>query len=152
MAVQFASWKGATVYATASANDLDFVRSLGAEKVIDYENERFEDVVSDLDMVFDTQGGETQARSFGVLRKGGILVSTLEPDEKKAAQMGVRAVPRWHAEPAANSLGGVVRLIADGKIKVTVTQAFPLEKVREAQHFAQTEHPRGKVILTGSQE
>jgi NADPH:quinone reductase-like Zn-dependent oxidoreductase len=147
MAVQFARWKGVSVYATASARDLDFVRSIGADTVIDYENERFEDVVSDLDMVFDTQGGETQARSFGVLRKGGTLVSTLEPDEKKAAEAGVRTVPRWHADADAQALGEVVALVAKGAVMVTVSKTFPLAQVIEAQHFAQAEHPRGKVVL-----
>ena len=84
IAVQLAKWKGAHVIATASGKDLDFVRSLGADQVVDYKTERFEDVAHDIDMVYDTQGGETQDRSFGVLRKGGILVSTLDPNEDKA--------------------------------------------------------------------
>jgi NADPH:quinone reductase-like Zn-dependent oxidoreductase len=147
MAVQFARWKGATVYATASARDLDFVRALGAETAIDYKNERFEDVATDMDMVFDTQGGETQARSFGTLRKGGILVSTLEPDEKKAAEMGVRTVPRWHADPDGAALAEVLQLIADGQVKVEIARHFPLEDIRAAQRCAQEEHPRGKVVL-----
>ncbi len=148
MAVQFARWKGATVFATSSGKDLDFVRELGADTAIDYENERFEDVATDLDIVFDTQGGETQARSFGALRKGGILVSTLEPDEAKATALGVRTVPRWHAEADADALSQVVGLIAMGDVTVTITKSFPLEQVRDAQHFAQTGHPRGKVVLT----
>jgi NADPH:quinone reductase-like Zn-dependent oxidoreductase len=147
MAVQFAHWKGATVFATASERDLDFVRARGAETVIDYRNERFEDVATEMDMVFDTQGGETQARSFGVLRKGGILVSTLEPDEKKAAAMGVRTVPRWHAVPNAAELAQVMSLIADGAVKVEIAKRFSLDDVREAQRFTQEEHPRGKVVL-----
>jgi NADPH:quinone reductase-like Zn-dependent oxidoreductase len=151
MAVQFARWKGATVFATASDKDLDFVRSLGAQTAIDYKNERFEDVVADLDLVFDTQGGETQARSFAVLRKGGTLVSTLEPDEQKAAEMEVRTVPRWHADPDADALGKVLALMAEGAVRVTITRSFPLEQVREAQHFAQTAHPRGKVVLSNTE-
>ncbi len=147
MAVQFARWKGAHVFATASENDLEFVRSLGAQTAIDYKNERFEDVATEMDMVFDTQGGETQARSFGVLRKGGILVSTLEPDEAKAAERGERTVPRWHADPNAEHLGQVLRRIASGEIPVEIAKAFPLIEVREAHRFAQEEHPRGKVVL-----
>jgi NADPH:quinone reductase-like Zn-dependent oxidoreductase len=147
MAVQFARWKGATVYATASARDLDFVRALGADTAIDYKNERFEDVATDMDMVFDTQGGETQARSFGTLRKGGILVSTLQPDETKAAEMGMRTVPRWQAEPDGAALAQVLQLIADGQVKVEIARHFPLDDIRAAQRFAQEEHPRGKVVL-----
>ena len=147
MAVQFAKWKGATVIATASAQDLDFVRSLGADAVVDYKNDRFEDAATDMDMVFDTQGGETQARSFGVLKKEGILVSTLQPDEKKAAEMGVRAVPHWQAAPNAAELDQVLRLIADGRVRVEIARSFPLGQVRDAQRFLREEHPRGKVIL-----
>lgn len=147
MAVQFAQWAGAIVVATASAHDLDFLRALGAETAIDYKNERFEDVATDMDMVFDTQGGDTQARSFGVLRKGGILVSTLEPDEKMAAEMGVRTVPRWHAEPNAEDLARVLDLLATGAVRVEIAKRFPLGDIREAQRFAREEHPRGKVIL-----
>jgi NADPH:quinone reductase-like Zn-dependent oxidoreductase len=76
-----------------------------------------------------------------------VLVSTLEPDEKKAAEMGVRTVPRWHAEPKPAELGKVLELIANGEVAVTVAKHFPLAEVRDAQHFAQTEQPRGKVML-----
>jgi len=148
MAVQFAKWCGATVIATASADDLEFVRGLGADTVVDYKNQRFEDFVSDIDMVFDTQGGETQDRSFAVLRKGGLLVSTLDPDERKAAEMGVRTVPRWHAQPDAVALATVIDLIATGDVVVTIAKRFRLASVREAHAFAQHDHPRGKVILT----
>jgi NADPH:quinone reductase-like Zn-dependent oxidoreductase len=148
MAVQLARWKGATVFATASARDLEFVRSLGADRAIDYENERFEDVATDLDMVFDTQGGETQARSFTVIREGGILVSTLDPDAAKAAEHKVRTVPRWHAKPDASELAQVAELLGSQTIAVTIARRFPLDEVRAAHAFAQTEHPRGKVVLT----
>lgn len=148
LAVQLARWTGATVFATASKHDLDFVRDLGADTVIDYEHDRFEDIATDLDVVFDTQGGETQARSFGALRKGGILVSTLEPDEKKAAEMGVRTVPRWHAEPNGAQLSQVLELIVAGEVAVTVDRIFGFDAVRDAQAFVQHEHPRGKVILS----
>lgn len=147
LAVQFAHWKGATVFATASKRDLDFVRELGADTAIDYENDRFEDIATDLDLVFDTQGGETQKRSFDVIRKGGILVSTLEPDEETAAAKGIRTVPRWHAEPDAGALTDVLKLMADGSVTVTVEKSFPLDEIHAAQDYAQHQHPRGKVVL-----
>lgn len=147
MAVQLARWKGANVFATASEHDLEFVRSIGAETAIDFKNERFEDIATDLDMVFDTQGGETQARSFGVIREGGILVSTLEPDTANAAKHKVRTVPRWHATPDAAELGQVAKLMASGDLKVTIAKTFPLYTVRGAHAFARNEHPRGKVVL-----
>ena len=117
LAVQLAKWKGATVYATAGAADLDFVRSLGADEVIDFKAKAFEDVARDMDLVFDTQGGETQKRSFATLKKGGCLVSTLQPDEKAAAEAGVRIAPRWMAQPNAEQLGKVSELMAEGIVK-----------------------------------
>lgn len=148
LAVQLAKWKGASVIATAAAGDLDFVRSLGADEVVDYQARRFEDVARDMDLVFDTQGGETQLRSFATLRKGGCLVSTLQPDEAAAARAGVRIAPRWMAEPNAAQLGQVGDLIADGTIRVEIARSFPLAEAREAYRFARDGHPRGKVVLT----
>lgn len=148
LAVQFAVWKGATVFATASERDLDYVRSLGVERAIDYKNERFEDVATDLDLVFDTQGGETQARSFTVLKKGGTMVSTLDPDEEKGRELGIRTVPRWLAEPNAEQLDEIAGLVAAGTIKVTVAETFAFDRVRDAYAHARDEHPRGKVVLT----
>jgi NADPH:quinone reductase-like Zn-dependent oxidoreductase len=147
MAVQLARWKGATVYATASAHDLDFVRDLGAERAIDYKEERFEEIATDMDVVFDTQGGETQKRSFGVLRSGGIVVTTLEPDEEAATAAGVRISPRWHAEPKPDQLGEVARLLASGELRVAIDRSFPLAQAREAYRYTKEEHPRGKVVL-----
>jgi NADPH:quinone reductase-like Zn-dependent oxidoreductase len=148
LAVQLAKWKGATVYATAGARDLNFVRSLGADEVIDYKAEAFEDVARNMDLVFDTQGGETQTRSFATLKQGGILVSTLEPDEKAAAAAGVRIAPRYHAEPNAAQLGQVADLMAAGTVRVEVARTFPLAEAQAAYRFAKEEHPRGKVLLT----
>lgn len=148
LAVQFARWKNCTVFATASGDDLDFVRALGANTAINYENERFEEIASDLDLVFDTQGGETQQRSFATLKRGGILVSTLDPDEASAAAHGVRTVRRWHATPDAVALGDVLDLIAEGTVRVEIARRFRLDQVEAAHRFARTDHPRGKVVLT----
>ena len=148
LAVQFAVWKGATVFATAGERDLDYVRSLGVERAIDYKNERFEEHATDLDLVYDTQGGETQARSFAVLKRGGTMVSTLDPDEAKGHELGIRTVPRWHAEPNAAQLGEVADLVAAGTIKVQVAETFAFDRVRDAYAFAKDQHPRGKVVLT----
>ncbi|NTS64389.1 NADP-dependent oxidoreductase [Sphingomonas sp. HHU CXW] len=147
LAAQLAVWKGATVFATAGSRDLDYVRSLGVERAIDYENERFEDHATDLDLVFDTQGGETQARSFGVLKRGGTLVSTLETDEEKGRELGIRTVPRWLAEPNAAQLGEIAALVAAGTVKVAVAETFGFDRVRDAYAFTKDEHPRGKVVL-----
>ena len=148
LAVQFAKWAGASVVATAGAGDLDFVRSLGADEVVDYKAQDFAEVARDMDLVFDTQGGETQARSFATLKKGGCLVSTLQPDEAAAAAAGVRIAPRWMAQPNAAQLGEVADLLAAGTVRVEIARTVPLADMREAYRFARDEHPRGKVVLT----
>jgi len=148
-AVQFAHARGAEVFATAGPDDLDFVRSLGADTVIDYKNDRFEDVARGVDVVFDLVGGDTTERSWSVLREGGILVSTLaDPDQAQAKAHNVRAAPRWMAEPNAAQLGEIARLIDEGKVRVTVAETFPIEQVREAYERAQQGHIRGKIVLT----
>src|SRR2546429_457099 len=91
-AAQFARWKGAEVAATASAPSLDYLRSLGVDPVIDYKRERFEEKVRDVDVVLDPLGGDTQARSWGVLKRGGMLITLIgEIDEKAAKHAGARA-------------------------------------------------------------
>ncbi len=149
LAVQFAKAKGATVFTTAGADDLDFVRSLGADTVIDYKAERFENIARDIDLVLDLVGGETQDRSWGVLREGGMLVSTLAaPDQEKAAAHKVRAAPRWMAQPNAAQLREIAELIDAGKVKVEVAETFPLDQVRAAQQRLEQGHLRGKIVLT----
>jgi NADPH:quinone reductase-like Zn-dependent oxidoreductase len=148
LAIQFAKAKGATVFTTANAEDYDFVRELGADIAIDYENERFEDVARDIDLVLDLTGGATQERSWAVLREGGMLVSTVsEPDQGKAAAHKVRAAPRWMATPNAAQLREVAELIDAGKVKVVVTQTFPLDEIRGAQERLEKGHLRGKIVL-----
>ncbi len=148
LAVQFARWKNCTIFATASADDLEFVRGLGADTVIDFENERFDEIATEIDLVFDTQGGETQARSFATLKRDGMLVSTLEPDEARAAELGIRTVPRWHAEADAATLGRVLDLIVSGDVRVEIARRFTLDQITDAHRFARNDHPRGKVIIS----
>lgn len=146
-AVQFAAVRGAHVTSTASRDNLDFVRQLGAEAAIDYTSQRFEDLVSDCDMVFDLVGGDTRKRSWGVLRRGGILVSTLgQPDEAEAARLGVRA-KGYTAQPNASQLAEIVGLVEQGKVRPVVTKTFGLDEAGAAQRFLEKEHPRGKVVL-----
>lgn len=149
LAIQIAKAKGARVITTVGEDDLDFARELGADIAIDYKNERFEDVVSGVDVVFDLVGGETQDRSWGVIREGGILVCTMqEPDRAKAEAHRVRAAPRYMATPNAVQLGEVADLIDAGKIKVVVSETFPLDEVRQAQQRLEQGHIRGKIVLT----
>lgn len=146
-AVQFAKARGATVYATCSGRDLDFVRSLGVDTVIDYKAQRFEDLVRDIDLVYDLIGGETQDRSWAVLKRGGIIVSTLgEPPKDKAAEHGARGA-RYTAKPDGAELAEIGRLIDAGKVRVEVGKIFPLRQAAEAEWTLEREHVRGKIVL-----
>jgi NADPH:quinone reductase-like Zn-dependent oxidoreductase len=152
LAVQFAKAKGAVVLTTASGSDLDFVRELGADEVIDYKAELFEDRVSDVDLVFDLVSGDTQDRSWGVLKEGGMLVSTLgQPPAEKAAQHNVQAAG-YRAQPNPAQLSEIGRLIDDGQVRVVVDRVFPLTEAAAAQDYLEQEHVRGKVVLRVSDE
>jgi NADPH:quinone reductase-like Zn-dependent oxidoreductase len=146
-AIQFAKAKGAHVIATVSGAHLDFVRSIGADEAIDYKKQRFEDIVHDVDLVYDLVAGDTQERSFAVLRRGGILVSTLtEPDQEKARAYGVRAL-RYTVNENAAELDEIARLIDAGKVKSKVSKIFPLAEAAKAQQFLAEAHPEGKIVL-----
>jgi NADPH:quinone reductase-like Zn-dependent oxidoreductase len=146
-AVQLARVLGAEIYATAGARDIDFVRSLGAEIVIDYRAQRFEDVARDLDVVLDTVGGETQARSFRSLRRGGLLVTLNAPAPPELArEHGVRAV-FFIVEPDRLQLLELGRLADEGRLRAEVAGVFALSRAREAYEFGLSRHPRGKVVL-----
>ncbi len=147
LAVQFAKNKGAHVIATASAHNHDFVRSLGADEVIDYNTTQFEDVVHDVDVVLDTIGGDTQERSWGVLKPGGMLVSIVSPDTEKQAQAHNRRGVNMHAEENAAQLAEIAALADAGKVKPSVERVFPLAETREAQEVSQGGHVRGKIVL-----
>jgi NADPH:quinone reductase-like Zn-dependent oxidoreductase len=147
MAVQIAKARGARVIATASAKNLDHLRSIGADEAIDYEATRFEDVVKDVDVVLDTVGKETQERSYKVLKKGGLLVVIVgKPSEEKAKEFGVRAV-RVSAGSDAAQLAEVARLVDEGRIRPVVSEIFPLKDARRAFEQIKTRHTRGKLVL-----
>ncbi len=146
-AVQFAHWKGARVIATASARNADLVRSLGADEVIDYTQTRFEDLLRDLDVVFDTVGEEVQQRSWKVLKKGGILVSILAltvPNDAAARDLRSAYV---FVQPNAAQLGQIAELIDGGHVKPVVETVLPLSDVRQAHILSQSRHARGKIVL-----
>src|SRR5215472_6206399 len=146
-AVQLANWKGAEVIATASAKDHDFLGELGALKVIDHTSERFEEKVEEVDVVLDTIGGETQQRSWGVLRRGGILISVVSPvAAEKAASLGVRGA-FFIVEPNRTQLIELGHLIDKGTLRVVVSVVLPLARAREAFEQASAGHRRGKTVL-----
>jgi NADPH:quinone reductase-like Zn-dependent oxidoreductase len=147
-AVQFAKWKGAHVIGTASSHHLDFVRQMGADEAVDYRSTRFEDVVRDVDVVFDTIGGETQSRSWKVLKRGGILVSIVQPPDKDAAAAhGVRGEFHVSNHIRKDELAKIADLAAHGQLKILIAAKLPLAEARKAQELSQTGHTNGKIVL-----
>ncbi len=147
-AIQFAKARGARVIATCASQDQSFVSRLGADLVVDYKNQRFEDVAKDVDVVFDLIGGATRARSWQVLRPGGILVSTLgQLDDQEAAKHRVRA-SGYMATANPAQLSEIVTLIDANRVSPVVTRSFPLERAADAHRYLEEKHPRGKLVLT----
>ena len=146
-AVQFARWRGAHVFATCSKEKGDLVRGLGADRVIDYSRVRFQDELSGLDAVLDTVGGEALDSSWGVLRRGGSLVTTVgDTPEEKAAEHGVIGFSIL-VEPNRKELVEIGRLVDAGEVKPVVDAVFPLSRAREAFERGLSGHNRGKVVL-----
>ena len=146
-AVQFAKARGATVITTVSSGDVAFARSLGADEVIDYKKDRFESRLSGIDLVFDLIGGETQERSWAVLRRGGALVSTVqEPAQEKASAIDVRAT-RYTAAPNAGQLREIDALIQSGKVRPVVARTFAYGDAKEALRGLEAGHGTGKLVL-----
>jgi NADPH:quinone reductase-like Zn-dependent oxidoreductase len=146
-AVQLAHWKGAKVIATASAANADYLKSLGADQVIDYKSTPFDTVVKDVDVVLDLLGGETQTRSFAVLKQGGRLVATAQPpDQQLAARQKVSAL-MMQMKPTAERLKQLAELLDAGKIRTEVTKTFPLSQTKEAWEYSMSGHTRGKIAL-----
>jgi NADPH:quinone reductase-like Zn-dependent oxidoreductase len=147
-AVQFAKAKGARVFTTVSTENVDFARRLGADVVIDYKTQRFEELAQDLDMVFDLIDGETRERSWKLLKRGGVLVSTLtEPSQERAAQHLVRAL-RYTVEADGDELTEIVELVASGKVKPHVRKIFRLEAAAQAMEAVEHGGSAGKVVLS----
>lgn len=147
LAVQLAKWKGAYVIATASSRNHAFLRTLGADEVVDYNTTPFEDVVHDVDLVLDNLSGDIQTRSWKVLRKGGILVSILvPPSADEAAAYGVRQAHVF-CQPNAAQLAEMAELVDAGKLRPTVEVVLPLNEARRAQELNQAGQTRGKIVL-----
>ena len=146
-AIQIAKARGAKVYATASTANQELLKQLGADVAIDYTNQKFEDVAKDVDVVLDSVGKDTLARSYGVVKKGGFvatLVSRL--DQAELDKHGIRG-ESISVKPNAEELSELGKLIDAGKIKVLVSQTFPLADAVKAQEQVATGHTRGKIVL-----
>ena len=170
-AIQLAHHAGATVATTVGARNADLARSLGADIVIDYHTQRFEDVVSGYDLVFDTQAGDIQHRSFAVLRRGGVLVSIAgKPDGRLVREFGLNPLlgvlldflsrktlrlAKRHGvryeylfmHPSGEQLAQIGRLLAEGSVRTIIDRVFPLDQVREALAHVEAGHATGKVVV-----
>ena len=146
-AVQLAKWKDAYVIGTASENNIDFLKQLGADEVIDYKKQKFEDLLKDIDVVFDVIGGDTQKNSVKVLKEGGILVSTLGiVDKDLLTQKNIHG-EAYMAQSIPDQLNQIAKLIDEGKLKPVIAKVMPLEQAAEAQKESEEGHVRGKIVL-----
>jgi NADPH:quinone reductase-like Zn-dependent oxidoreductase len=149
-AVQIAKAAGARVIGTASPNNHDFLRSIGADEVIDYRAQRFEEVVSNVDLVLNTADSQTNARSIGIVRPGGALISIVGPPNLAACTAArIRCVRpnRETGAPNADMLEHVVELADAGKFKVFVDGTYPMTEVAQAWMKSRGGHTRGKLII-----
>jgi NADPH:quinone reductase-like Zn-dependent oxidoreductase len=153
-AVQIAKAAGARVIGTASPNNHEFLRSLGADQVIDYKSQKFEDVVKNADLVLNTVDADTNARSIKVVREGGTLVSIVgSPNAEACAAAKIRCARPDRDTGASNAdmLARVVELADAGKFKVNVDGTFPLADASRAWTKSREGHTRGKLIIQVSE-
>ncbi len=146
-AVQFAKWKGAYVIGTTSKKNIDFVKNLGADKVIDYKNERFEERLKDIDLVIDLVGGDTQKRSLKVIKKGGRLITTVRMEYQEAAKEKGVHIETFLTQSIPEELEQIKQLIDSGKVKPVIAQIMPLKDAAKAQKLSEGGHVRGKIVL-----
>ena len=148
-AVQLARWAGAEVIAVARGDDAGYLRGIGATEVIDYTTQRFEDRVADVDAVIDTVGGDTQERSFAVVKRGGILVSSVStPSQTDAARYGIR-VDYFLVAVTTPQLERIAQLIDDGVLQTDLGVVLSLTDAQKAHEMlaGRLPHPRGKIVL-----
>ena len=148
-AIQLAKLKGAYVATTASKKNHGYLTSLGADQCIDYKSEAFEQILNEYDAVFDTVGGETLSNSMKVLRKGGKIVSIVEPpSEQKAQRYGIREEYHWLI-PRGDQLQELASLMEQGRLKPAQLETFPSTErgVRNAQELSESGHTKGKIVI-----
>ena len=151
-AIQIAKARGAKVIATASTANQDLLKQLGADVAIDYTKAKFEDVAKNVDVVLDSVGKDTLARSYGVVKKGGFIVTLVARiDQAELDKHGIRGASLG-VEPDSNELTEIGKLIAEKKIKVIISQTLPLAGAVKAQKQIATGHTRGKIVLKVADE
>jgi NADPH:quinone reductase-like Zn-dependent oxidoreductase len=146
-AIQIAKARGAKVIATASTPNQDLLKQLGADVAVDYTKTKFEDVAKDVDVVLDSVGKDTLSRSYGVVKKGGFIVSLVaRPDQVELDKREIRGAS-LDVKPDADELAEITKFIEAKKIKPVVSQILPLSEAAKAQEQAATGHTRGKIVL-----
>jgi alcohol dehydrogenase len=153
IATQLAKHLGGYVATTVSTDDKEFVKELGADEVIDYNTQTFEDLLPHgYDAVFDTVGGETYKRSFKVLKRSGIIVSMLEqPDQELMDRFGVKAIFQF-TQVNRQRLTKLAQWVDQNNLRVNVDRTFSLDEAGKALDYQRNVHPRGKVVLTSKQD
>jgi NADPH:quinone reductase-like Zn-dependent oxidoreductase len=147
-AVQFAKHAGAQAVGTGSARNRDFVLSLGADEYVDYSSQDVAEVVRDVDVAFDTVGGDTTQSLLATVREGGVLVTIANaPPEQAAAERGARA-ELLVMSPSSEQLTRIAELVVAGDVHVEIAETFPLSEVQRAHTLSESGHTRGKIILT----
>jgi NADPH:quinone reductase-like Zn-dependent oxidoreductase len=146
-AVQFAKWKGAYVIGTTSKENINFVKQLGADEVIDYKKEKFEDKLKEIDLVIDLIGGDTQKRSLKVIKKGGRMITTLQPENQEAAKAKNIHIEGFLTQSIPEELEQIKQLIDSGKVKPVITEIIPLKNAAKAHELIEKGHTRGKIVL-----
>jgi NADPH:quinone reductase-like Zn-dependent oxidoreductase len=147
IAIQLAKSRGAHVSVTTSAKNRALVESLGADEVIDYKTQNFAEILSDIDVVFDTLGGDIQESSWSVLKKDGILVSIVKPpSDTKASELGVRGAFVF-IEPNAYILEQLAELVEQGKLRPVIGAEFALHDIEKAHALSESGRTVGKIVL-----
>jgi NADPH:quinone reductase-like Zn-dependent oxidoreductase len=147
IAIPLAKNLGAFVATTVNSDDKKFVQDLGADEVIDYKSQNFEEIIRDYDAVYDTVGGQTYTRSFKVLKKGGIIVSMLEqPNSEMEQRFGIKSMFLL-TQVNKDRLTQLANWIDKNNIKVNVDKTFSLDETAKAMDYVKDVHPKGKVVL-----
>jgi NADPH:quinone reductase-like Zn-dependent oxidoreductase len=146
-AVQLAHWKGARVIATGSAEHVEYLRSLGADQPVDYRATPFDSVAKGVDLVLDLVGGETQKRSYAVIKPNGRLLSTVQPPSQEEASKHKVSASFVSMQPSDKRLNQLADLLASGAIKSVVTKRYPLAQAADAWKEQMSGHRRGKIVL-----
>ena len=146
-AVQFAKWKGAYVIGTSSAENLSFIKQLGADEAIDHDAEDFSEQLNDIDLVFDLIGKETQQKSLAVIKSGGRLVTTVMPEFKDEAKEKHIQLEGFTAQSYQEDLEQIGELIEQGVVHPVVSAVFNLDEAKQAEQLSAQKHTRGKIVI-----